>query len=346
MLYATTRSKVDTYTAQRALKEERAPDGGWYVPNSLMVYGPQELAELLDQPAGEITARILSGFFKTKLGRLDVEFAVGRQFFGLNGISHRIVIGEFWRNREGGFEALCRRLGDRLCADTGMTEPGAWLRIACRIALIFCMYAQLRRKDALQEGEIIDAAVLTGDFEGPFALHLARKMGLPIGQIICCCNENGGFWELLNRGQMKLDARVRTTGTPKCDTAVPEGLELLIRDRLEWSYLEEYLATLEMGGSWYLEPEAHSRFREGFAAAVVSDKRIQMAIPNLYKTNGYILCPYSALVYTGLMDYRSHPGPRRAALMLTEYDPRECADTVTKALAISDAELKDWCLYG
>ena len=32
--------------------------------------------------------------------------------------------------------------------------------------------------------------------------------------------------------------------------------------------------------------------------------------------------------------------------MLTEYDPRECADTVTKALAISDAELKDWCLYG
>ena len=73
MLYATTRSKVDTYTAQRALKEERAPDGGWYVPNSLMVYGPQELAELLDQPAGEITARILSGFFKTKLGLPFVE---------------------------------------------------------------------------------------------------------------------------------------------------------------------------------------------------------------------------------------------------------------------------------
>ena len=81
---------------------------------------------------------------------------------------------------------------------------------------------------------------------------------------------------------------------------------------------------------------------EGFAAAVVSDKRIQMAIPNLYKTNGYILCPYSALVYTGLMDYRSHPGPRREALMLTDYDPRESRETVIRALAISDQELDDW----
>ena len=39
-------------------------------------------------------------------------------------------------------------------------------------------------------------------------------------------------------------------------------------------------------------------------------------------------------------------GPRRAALMLTEYDPRDCADTVIHALAISDQELKEWCQNG
>ncbi len=346
MLYATTRSKVATYTAQRALKEERAPDGGFYVPNQLTVYSADQLRELLEQPAAEVAARILNGFFKTKLGRLDVEFAVGRQFFGLTGISHRIVIGELWRNREGGFEGLCRRLADRLSAEVGLEKPGTWLRIACRIALVFAMFAQLRQKGALAEGACMDTAVLTGDFEGPYALFTARRMGLPIGQIICCCNENGGFWELLNRGQMKLDTRVRATGTPKCDSAVPQGLELLIRDRLEWDDMEEYLSILKSGGTWYLSAEEHRYFREGLSAAVVSDQRIQRAIPNLYHTNGYILCPYSALVYTGLMDYRSHPGPRRAALMLTEYDPRECADTITKALSISDGELKDWCLNG
>lgn len=345
MLYATTRSKVDTYTAQRALAEERAPDGGYYVPASVPVYSREELEELLKEPAGEIVARVLGVFFGSKLGRLDVEFALGRKFFGLARISHRIVIGELWRSTEGSLTGLSRRLADRLSARVGQTEPGAWMRIACRIAMIFALFADMRRNGIISHTEIIDAAALTGDFEGPFALHMARKMGLPIGQIICCCNDNGGFWELLNRGQMKMNAKVTQTMTPDCDAAVPAGLELLVHDRLERDDVEEYLDLMQKGGTWYLSAEEHRHFQQGFSAAVVSDSRIRRAIPNLYNTNGYILCPYSALVYTGLMDYRSHPGPRRAALMLTETDPRACAQIVTRALAISDGELREWCQH-
>ena len=343
MLYATTRSKVATYTAQRALKEERAPDGGLYVPASLPVYNQEALTALLREEPAEIVAWILNGFFKTKLGRLDVEFALGRRFFGLVGISHRIVIGELWRNSEGSFEDLCRRLTDRISAEEGIREPGLWMRIACRIALVFAMFARLRSEGAIGHSEIVDAAVLTGDFEGPYALWTARKMGLPIGQIVCCCNENSGVWDLINRGQMKLGAKVISTETPKCDTAVPPALELLVHDRLEWDDLEEYLTARKKGGTFYLGPEEHRHFREGLSASVIGGSRVKLAIPNLYRTNGYILCPYSALVYAGLMDYRSRPGPRRTALMLTDYDPRECAETVTKALAISDRELRAWC---
>ena len=343
MLYATTRSKVATYTAQRALKEERAPDGGLYVPTKLPVYRREELAELLDQPAGEVIARILNEFFNTKLGRLDVEFALGKRLFGMAAISHRIIIGELWRGREGGFEDLCRRLTGRISAEAGVQTPGTWMRIACRIALIFAMFAKLRSEGVLATGERMDAAVLTGQFEGPYALWASRKMGLPIGEIICCCNDNGGVWELVNRGEMKLGAKVRRTVTPDCDTVVPAALELLIHARLEWDDVEEFLDLQNRGGTYFLGAEEHRYFREGISAAVVSDKRIGLAIPNLYRTNGYILCPYTALVYMGLMDYRSRPGPRRAALLLNEYDPRQNADAVIRALAISDQELREWC---
>ena len=346
MLYATTRSKVATYTAQRALKEERSPDGGFYIPTSLPTYSHDELEALLKEPAGEIVARILNSFFNGKLGRMDVEFALGRKFFGLARISHRIIIGELWRNADSSFEELCRRLAQRISSEVGAVNPGSWMRIACRVALVFAMWAELRRQGIVGPDEILDAATLTADFEGPYALHLARRMGLPIGQVICCCNENGSFWDLLTRGQMKLNTKVQKTFTPKCDTAVPAGLELLIKEKLDWDDVEEFLALKEQGSTYYLSAEEHRHFQEGFSAAVVGDKRVRMAIPNLYNTNGYILCPYSALVYTGLMDYRSHPGPRRAALMLTEYDPRDCADTVIHALAISDQELKEWCQSG
>ena len=346
MLYATTRSKNADFTAQQALTQERAPDGGCYVPESLPVYSREELEVLLTKPETEIIARVLNRFFDGTLGQLDVEFAVGRKIVGMARISHRIVIGELWRNPEGGFAGLCSRLAQRLSAGDDSGEPGLWMRIACRIALIFAIFSRLRREGITAGDELVDAAVLTGDFEGPYALDAARRMGLPIGQIICCCNDNSGIWDLFNFGQIKTNAKLCRTLTPRCDTVVPYGLELLVRDRLERENLEEYLFTLEKGGTYYLDPEAHQRFREGFSAAVVSDRRMRLAIPNLYNTNGYILGPYSALVYTGLMDYRSHPGPRRTALMLTEQDPREDAGLVTRALTLSDEELDQWCRHG
>lgn len=342
MLYATTRSKVATYTAQRALKEERAPDGGYYVPTRIPYYDRDTLLSLMKEPASVIVAKVLGDFFKTDLGKLDVEFAIGRRFFGVTEISHRIFIGELWRNSDWSFEALCRRLTQRISLEVGVAEPGAWMRIACRIALLFAIVGELYCRKSLSWFEEADVAVLTADFEGPFAAYIARKMGLPMGTIICCCNENGGVWDLINRGQMKLNAKVHQTGTPKCDRAVPAGLELLIRDRLEWDDVEEFLDLQKKGGTYYLSAEEHRHFREGFYASVVGESRVKLAIPNLYRTNGYILCPYSALVYTGLMDYRSKPGPRRAALMLTDFDPRESKDTVIRALAISDQELDEW----
>lgn len=346
MLYATTRSKVATYTAQRALKEERAPDGGYYVPTAWPQYDREALEALLKEPAAGIVASILNDFFKKDLGKLDVEFALGKRFFGITDISHRIFIGELWRCSDWSFEGVCRRLARRVSSDLGAVEPGAWTRIACRIAMLFAFFGELYKRKLLPWFEEADVAVMTADFEGPFAAHAARKMGLPVGEVICCCNDNGGVWELLNQGQMKLGARVRPTMTPDCDRAVPGALELLIHDRMEWDDVEKFVELAKKGGTWYLSAEEHRHLRQGISAAVVGDSRIRLAIPNLYKTNGYILCPYSALVYTGLMDYRSHPGKRRAALMLTEYDPRQSRETVIRALAISDRELDDWRMGG
>ena len=188
MLYATTRSKVATYTAQRALKEERALDGGFYIPTRFPYYDRDTLLGLMKESPAEIVARILNEFFRTDMGRLDVEFALGKRFYGIRDISHRIFIGELWNNRDGSFEMLCRRLTQRVSLEAGTAEPGAWMRISCRIALLFTIFAELYKKEQASWFEVLDVAALTGDFEGVFAVYAARKMGLPVGEIICCCN--------------------------------------------------------------------------------------------------------------------------------------------------------------
>ena len=340
MLYASTRSNAATYTARRVLMEDRAPDGGLFVPAALPVYDTEALVELLRQPAGEIVARILNEFFDTKLSGLDVEFAVGRKFFGLYRLNQQTVVGELWRNSETSFKGLCRRLNILIRGEMDGRGPGLWMRLACRIALVFAAFGRLRTAGVIPPGQIMDTAVLTGDCVGPYALWAARKMGLPVGEIICCCNDNNGIWDLFNRGQMRLGGRPLRTKTPKCDITDPVALELLIHGILQREDLDRYLAARSRGAILYLGPDQHRRFRAGFYAAVTGDKRMTAAITNLYKTNGYILCPYSALVYMGLLDYHSRSVPRRPALMLTEHDPRDSAQTIVDALQTLDGEVR------
>lgn len=341
MLYATTRSKVETYTAQRALKEDRAPDGGLYIPAQLPSFSKEELAALWEQPCGGVLAEILNRFFNTKLSQWDVEFAVGKELFGLTQMSHRIVFGEVWRNPQGGFGELVQGLTELVSAEAGTVRPGTWMGIAVRVGLLFAIYGELRRRRILSPGDKLDAAVPTADLTAVFAACYARKMGLPMGTIVCCCNDNGGMWDLVCRGQMKLNAKVVPTNTPDWDFAVPQGLELMIYTLLGPEECEQFLKIWEKGSTYFLGVEQHRHFRQGLDACVVSQQRLSGVIPNLYRTNGYVLCPYSALVYSGLMDYRSITRQRSLALVFSETNPQDSLEVIAPRLGVSPQQLRD-----
>ena len=66
--------------------------------------------------------------------------------------------------------------------------------------------------------------------------------------------------------------------------------------------------------------------------SVVNTPRMMDIIPNAYTTHDYILSPYSALAYGGLLDYRAVSGITRRSLILAEKSPLVDRDTVTKAL--------------
>lgn len=329
MLYGTTRSKVDTYTAQRALKETRAPDGGLFVPVRLPQYSREEILGLKEQTAAETIAQVLNQFFACRLSSRDVEFLIGRNPYRLVDISHRIAVSELWRNADGSFGRVVRVLTERVSIELGIQKPGEWMQVATRIALLFAIFGELERKGQAGPDQKVDIAVAAGDFTGPMAAWYARKMGLPIGTVVCCCKENGSVWDLLRRGQMRLDPQ-----------AVPDSLERLVYGALGWTEVEQYLTALEKGSLYTVNPEQHRLLREGMYVSVASEKRLMTVIPNVYNTNGYILCPNSAVVYAGLMDFRSMSGENGLALMLCEESPLQSEPVVASALGIGSKELR------
>ena len=61
----------------------------------------------------------------------------------------------------------------------------------------------------------MDISVVCGNFDLPMSAWYARAWGLPIGNIICCCNENGNLWNLIHHGQFRQDPVSVRTGTPE-----------------------------------------------------------------------------------------------------------------------------------
>lgn len=340
MLYMTTTEKNDAYTAARTFFEDRGPDGGLFVPRQLPVYSQEQLAQLQETSFGERIARVLNGFFGTKLTGWDVDSAIGRCPVKVHPMSHRILFAELWQNLDGDYAHLEQILAEMIRGDGDRAARiSSWLRIAVRIAVLFGLFSELARAGESNWDQTTDVSVHGGDLSATMAVWYARAMGLPIGNIICGCNENCVVWDLLHHGQMKTDAPLVSTSTPLADVSLPPELERLVYGTLGYEQTQRYLQTCQRRGLYVPPAESFEQLRYGMFAAVVSRARVEVLIPSVYRTNRYLMGPYTALAYGGLMDYRAKTGESRAALILAERAPKQDAALVALALGLTEQQI-------
>ena len=98
MLYATTRSDRDVYTAQRALTRDQGPEGGLYVPYRAQKLSGETLRRLEEKKDLDILASAVNALFGTRLTAWDVEFTVGRKPLRLKSLNRKTLAGERWHN--------------------------------------------------------------------------------------------------------------------------------------------------------------------------------------------------------------------------------------------------------
>ena len=324
MLYVTTRSNSETFTSNRALTENRGPDGGLYVPLHMPCFTPEEIKGLKDKPLGQRMADVLNLFFGTRLSGWDLDLTIGKSPVRLVPVGRRELLVESWHNPEGNFDWLVRSLSEAL---TGIQEDfdSEWLSVAARIGVLFCAFGALMEQGIAGK---VDVSVPSGDFSGCVAAWYARQMGLPIGNIICCCNENGAPWDLIHRGELRTNSVALRTSTPLCDQVIPRDLERLVFACGGYPQAESYVLAVRRGGMYCPDEATAKKLREGLFVSVIGERRMKSTI---YTTTSRIIGPYTALAYSGLLDYRARTGESRYALILSERSPLCDGDTVAEA---------------
>lgn len=341
MLYATTRGKHDIVTAYKAAHTDCYTDGGLYVPFRLLQLNKEQLNQLMSGNPAQITANVLNLFFACDITAADVETATARRPVECVALGRRLLVAEFWHNSSADVSRVVQRLSDRICAGKRGERPSNWMQVAVRIALLFATWGSLRSSDLVRTNSRLDVAVTTGDFAMPMAVWYARQMGLPIGNIICGCNSNGGFWDLLNRGEFSTGDIVTGTTTPESDIVVPRNLERLICATLGVEETKQYLLCCSKGRTYRLSEDQLKILGKGLFTAVISDSRVASIISGVYHTCSYILDPYAALAYGSLQDYGAMTGQINPVLLVSERSPARSREYVSKLLQIEENELKN-----
>lgn len=309
MLYLTTRDKLDAFTAVHALREDRAKCGGFYVPYRLPTFSKEEILALQSLSFGQRIAKMLNCFFNASLTGADVEFAIGRRPVRVAAMSHKIAVLEAWHNHDGDFDFLVAKLY-RLIAKEAPKISGAttWFRIAVRIAVLFAAFADLLKTDIVSFSRPVDVSAAVGDFISPMAIWYARKMGLPIVNIVVSCSENSAVWDFLNNGILS-------------GTEMP-AVEILLFERFGFHLTQSFVQCSLCGKSFSISEDKLEILRRGMFCAVVRQHRIESIIQNQFNTSQYRMDQNTAAGFGGLQDYRATQSETRAALILSDKNPQ------------------------
>lgn len=311
------------------------------MPMRLPRLDKQQLRQLAQNSFSQNVADIINLYFGTNLDSWSVEFAIGRYPVKNVSIGSREIVAEVWHNPLWKFERLVRGIEKAIRqSDDVRNVSSDWLMIASRMAVLCGIVGDLMAQGRISSGEVIDIAYPCGNFSGPMAAWYAKQMGLPIGTILCCCNDNNGVWNLLHKGQIRTDAQPVSTVTYQCDVMAPVGLERLIFANLGIKSANAFADVVRNGGTFYLEPAEQKELRDCMYVPVTGSKRLESAVKSLYNSCGYPADVYTALCYSGMMDYRSVTGEGRQVLIISEESPVYSLPYLARCLKTTPNELK------
>jgi threonine synthase len=173
-----------------------------------------------------------------------------------------------------------------------------WGRLLPQIVYYVSAYAQMAASGALRPGAPMDVCVPTGNFGNILGAFYARKMGVPIGRLLCASNENNVLTDFIASGVYDISARpFVTTPSPSMDILVSSNLERLLYELAGPDATAGWMAQLASTRRFELDPATWGKVREVVAGSWVGNDESLRVIRRVHEERGYLLDPHTAVAW-------------------------------------------------
>ncbi len=200
-----------------------------------------------------------------------------------------------------------------------------WARILAQVVYYF--YAGLAL-GAPQRA--VAFSVPTGNFGDIYAGWLAKRMGLPVADLVIATNTNDILARCVATGTYSMNGVVHTI-SPSMDIQVSSNFERLLFDLYDGDAdaVFSLMASLKQNQSFTLGDAQHAALCEAFSSASADDETTKAVIRDVYARTGELLDPHTAVGVKAAELSRRHPDAPMVTLATAH--PAKFPDAVVSA---------------
>jgi len=202
-----------------------------------------------------------------------------------------------------------------------------WARVAAQAVYYFKAYFAATARDAEQ----VSFAVPSGNFGNIYAGYVARRMGLPIKNLVLACNENDVLDRFFRTGTYRTRRPVTQTSSPSMDISRASNFERYVFELVgrDGARVRELWRRLERDGEFDLSAFSAQVRASGFVSGKSTHADRLSTIKAIFQKYGTVVDPHTA---DGVKVGLEHREPLVPLICLETAQPAKFAETIRAAL--------------
>ena len=208
-------------------------------------------------------------------------------------------------------------------------------RLAPQITYYFSAYCDLVNGNEIKLGDEVDFVVPTGNFGNILAGYYAKKMGLPVGKLVCASNSNNVLTEFFASGTYDANREFFKTISPSMDILISSNLERLIFElhNRDADKTSEKMTELKIKGKYELDKIVFDKLQNEFFAGYTDEEECRSEIEYIFDEYGYVADPHTAVAISVADNYNSTVTSTNNIVVLSTASPYKFACDVYNVIS-------------
>ena len=213
-------------------------------------------------------------------------------------------------------------------------------RLAPQITYYFKAYADLLNRGQIAMGDKVNFCVPTGNFGDILAGYLAKKLGLPVGMLVCASNANNVLTDFIRTGTYDRRRPLHKTVSPSMDILVSSNLERLLYFVSDGNtkLVAQLMGQLNREGVYTVPEEMKQAIGAEFWAGCCDDEKAQQTIAKVFAEQGYLCDTHTATGWAVAEDYVNQTGDARPMVVLSTASPYKFPAAVLSSLEKAESD--------